>query len=195
MRLIQYDHRILADIWAKKAFSQEHAIRHALDPRLWARQVFETDCVANVLAERAADFLCNAFCSGHGGDATWLCATYSTIVCVAIFGKILRRLSCLPRPCVANNDENLVLFQTVSKLVGGYRRCAYISDCLKQWFAQLVYWYRLSLVLNARSRNLPDRSCHVSLAVIWMTAEHLDPGQVLLDDNILTSVLEIKTVL
>ena len=193
MHLIQYDHRILADIWAKKAFSQEHAIRHVLDPRLWARQVFETDCVANLLAERAADFLCNAFCSGHGGDATWLCATYSTIVCVAIFGKILRHLSCLPSPRIADNDENLVLFQTVRKLVEEYRRWAYISDCLKQWSAQLVYWQGLSLVRNARSRDLPDRSRHVSLAVIWMTAAHLDPGQLLLDDNILTSVLEMMT--
>ena len=135
MRLVQHDHRILTDIWVDKTFSLEHTIRHILDPRLRARTILETDCVANLLAETTADLLCDTFCDGHGSDTTGLCATYSTTVCKAIFGKILRHLSCLPRPCVADNDENLVLFQTVSKLVKEYWRWAYISDCLKQWSA------------------------------------------------------------
>jgi hypothetical protein len=131
MRLVQHDHRILADIWVNKAFSLEHAVRHVLDPRLWARAIFETDCIANLLTETTADLLRNTFCNGHSGDATGLCAANSTIVCKAIFSKVLRHLSCLPGSRVPDNDEDLVLSQTVSKLVEENRGWTYISDCLE----------------------------------------------------------------
>ena len=109
MRLVQHDHRILADIWVNKAFSLEHAVRHVLDPRLRAGEILETDCVANLLAERAADLLRDTFCDGHSSDATGLCTTYYTAVCVSVFGKILRHLSRLASSCVPDNDEDLVL--------------------------------------------------------------------------------------
>lgn len=109
MRLIHHDHGIFLEIWVVEAFSQEHAIRQVLDLRLWAREVLETDCVANFLAERAANLLSNAFCNGRGGEATGLCATYPAEVCVSIFEEILCQLSCLACSRVSDNDEDLVL--------------------------------------------------------------------------------------
>ena len=131
MRLVQHDHRILAEIWVNKGFSLEHAVCHVFDPRLWARAILKTDRVANLLAETTADLLSNTFCHRHSSDTTGLCAADSTIVYVAVFSKILRHLSCLPGSCIPNDDEDLVLFQTVSKLVKEYQRLTYISDCMQ----------------------------------------------------------------
>ena len=129
MRLVQHNYRVLADIWVNEAFSLEHAVCHVFDPRLWARAILKTDCIANLLAETTADLLSNTFCHRHSSDTTGLCAADSTIVYVAVFSKILRHLSCLPGSRVPNDDEDLVLLQTVSKLVEEYRRSTYISNC------------------------------------------------------------------
>jgi hypothetical protein len=109
VRFIQHNHGILIEIRVSKAFSLEHAVRHVLDPRLWACEILETDRVANLLAERAADLLCDTFCDGHSSDATGLCTTYYAAVCVSVFGKILSHLSRLSSSCVPDNDEDLVL--------------------------------------------------------------------------------------
>jgi hypothetical protein len=109
VRFIHHDHGILFEIGVSEAFSLEHAVRQVLNLCFWAREVFETDCIANLLAEGAADLLSNTFCHRHGSDATGLRAAYSTIVCVSIFKKILRHLSCLAGSRVPDNDEDLVL--------------------------------------------------------------------------------------
>jgi len=87
----------------------EHAVRQVLDLRLWARKVLETDRIANLLTERAAGLFSNTLCHGHGSDATGLCATYSTAVCVSVFEKILRHLGCLACSSVPDNDKDLML--------------------------------------------------------------------------------------
>jgi hypothetical protein len=109
MRFIQHDHRILVEIWVSKAFSLEHAVRQVLDLRLRVRKVLETDRIANLLTEGAGDLFCNTFCHGHGSDATGLCATDSTAVCVSVFEKILRHLSCFAGSSFPDNDEDLML--------------------------------------------------------------------------------------
>jgi hypothetical protein len=123
VRFIQHDHGILIEIWVSKAFSLEHAVRHVLDPRLWAREILETDRVANLLAERAADLLRDTFCDRHSGDATGLCTTYYTAVCISVLGKILRHLSRLASSCVADNDKDLVLS-------GGQQEYNYVEQYL-----------------------------------------------------------------
>lgn len=48
----------------------------------------------------------------------------------------------------------------------------YVSDRLEQWFTQLVYWQGLSLLLNAGTRVLLERSrhaeCRYLLVVLWL---------------------------
>lgn len=45
---VQHDDGVLAELVVDQTLSQQHAVRHVLDDRLWAGAVLETDGVAHL---------------------------------------------------------------------------------------------------------------------------------------------------
>jgi hypothetical protein len=48
MRLIQDDDAVLLELVVQQALTQQHAVSHILDVRLWAGAVLETDGITNL---------------------------------------------------------------------------------------------------------------------------------------------------
>lgn len=108
---VKHENTVLRHVWIDKAFPLKHAVGHVFDLGLGTRAVFETDRVANFLAETATNFFGDTLGNRHGCNTTRLCATNFESIGVTCFGEVLCHLSCLARSRVSYDNEDLILMK------------------------------------------------------------------------------------
>mmetsp|Transcript_26776 Transcript_26776/g.62146 ORF Transcript_26776/g.62146 Transcript_26776/m.62146 type:complete len:301 (+) Transcript_26776:1936-2838(+) len=101
----------------EQGFTQKHSIRHVLDDGLLASAIFETNRVADLGTQFACHLISHALCHGHSRDSSGLRAANLAIDRVACLVQVLSQLCCLPRTCLANTDDDVVLPQEVNELL------------------------------------------------------------------------------
>lgn len=132
MRLVQHDHGVSANVGVDETLALQHAIRHVLDPGLWAGAILETDGVTDFLPKATSNFFSHTFGNRHRSYTSRLCAAYLASVGEAILSKVLSHLGCLSRASITDNNQDLMLFIYKSAVTGCKQEHTHLSDSLQQ---------------------------------------------------------------
>jgi hypothetical protein len=108
--LVEHENRVLRHVGVDETLPLQHTVRHVLDLGLGTGAIFETNRVADLLAETASDLLGDTLGDRHGGDTTRLGTADLELVGESSFGEVLGHLGRLARSRVSDDDEDLVLW-------------------------------------------------------------------------------------
>ncbi|KRY55600.1 hypothetical protein T03_17706 [Trichinella britovi] len=138
---VEHDHRIGVQIRIQQALSQQHPVSHVFDVGVGTGAVFETDRVADLLAQTAAVLFGHTLGDRHGRHTPRLRASNLARKRETLFSQILRDLCSLAAAGFADHDQNLIL-----------------AHRLHQLASELVNWQRLALFQNChRTLGLAKR--------------------------------------
>lgn len=141
--LVQHDDGVLAQFRVDQTLPQQHTVRHVLDDRLGTSAVLKPDGITHLqktqpiscseiqqisggsikmvaethfLSQTAAVLLRDSLGDGHGGDTTGLRAADLPSGGVTCFCQVLRDLRGLTRARLSNDDENLVVVNSLQQI-------------------------------------------------------------------------------
>jgi hypothetical protein len=141
MGFIQYNDRVSCCIWIDDTLSLEHTISHELDPRLWACAILKTDGITHFLSKSTTDLLGYSICHGRRCYTARLSTPNLSVVCRPRFGEVLHDLSSLPRTCVTNHYQDLMLRSMLVKLTLNQNiGKPYLPNSLQKRFPKFIYW-------------------------------------------------------
>lgn len=130
--LINHETRVRLQIRLRQELPQQHTISHIFEHGAIWSTVFESNAIANLMAEFAPNFLGDSGGNGHRCNTSRLRYTNFAIFSVANLMEELRHLCSFTWACLSNDNQNLIVSDRCQNIVP--------HIVYRQWFSLCFNW-------------------------------------------------------